>query len=292
MKSINILRLLSSIFLLSTISCKENIDINTSDSPPQIVIYGYISTDTTQHQIRISRSAGFFSTARPEGVSNADVSITSGEKAFPLVESTEEPGLYLTSPDVYGISGETYTLHVSTDFYGSGRKEKYEASSLLPFASRPDSIKIMPSPLAKNFLQVLLWGETPAENDINFISIHLFRNGIIVNDSLRGISTADDQFVADKYIKGVPIFMLNQERDRYKLASGDTLTLQLSSITRDYASFISSAQWESHGSVPLFGGPPANIQTNISCTSNPEILSISGFFTAFSIRRTSMIYTE
>ena len=112
-----------SALLLGLWACEERMDISTEASSPRLVIYGSITTDTTQHAIRITRSAGYFSTDRPECISHASVSIRHEGGTFALEESPEEPGLYLTSPDVSGREGETYTLHVALDFDGNGHTE-------------------------------------------------------------------------------------------------------------------------------------------------------------------------
>lgn len=279
-----------SFLLLTLSSCRERIDIHTDDSPPRLVIYGYITTDTIQHAIRITRSTGYFVTTKPEGISQAAVSISSDDgTVFPLTESPGDPGLYLTSPDVYGIPGRTYTLHASLDFYGDGVTRDYEASSYLPFPATLDSAAISPSPALDDFLQVLIWGNLPEESSNNF-SIHLFRNDTLVNDSLRGFQIFQDDYVVNKHFEAIPAFMLDQKDDDEKLSHGDSLTVQMESVTSDYATFIQNAQQELFGSVPLFAGPPANVETNIRCLSSDPKPEISGFFTAYSKHSVSTIY--
>jgi len=267
-------------FLFS--SCMERTEINTDTSPQRVVIYGYISTDTTQQAIRITRSESYFATTKPEGISQATVSIGSDDgDVFQLNESPDDPGLYLTSPNVYGIPGKTYTLHASLDFYGDGKTEVYEATSYLPFPATLDSTAITPAPAMDNTLQVLIWGSLPEESSGNF-SFHLFRNGIAMNDSLRRFQIMQDEYVATKKLAALPVSLLNQDRDREKLSLGDTLTVEIESITSDYATFIQNAQDELRGPIPLFGGPPANVETNIRCISSDSKPEISGFFTAYS----------
>jgi hypothetical protein len=270
-------------------SCTERIDINTGDSPPRLVIYGYITTDTTQHAIRITRSTSYFATSQPEGISNATVSISSDNEVFELKESPDEPGLYLTLSDVYGTSGKTYTLRASLDFHGNGTIEEFEAISYLPFPATLDSAAAIPFPVVKNHLQVLIWGKLPEESSNNF-SFHLYRNGTAINDSLKDFNIAQDDYIETKEIKSLPVFFLDQENDRYRLLSGDTLAVQVSSITSEYATFIENAISELRGTIPLFGGPPANIGTNIRCLSPESKTGISGFFTAYSIRRTVTVH--
>jgi hypothetical protein len=280
------------LFVLSILSaCNERITINTEDSPPRLVIYGYITTDSMQHSIRITRSTGFFSTSKPIGVSHAEVRITSPGEEFVLVESSQEPGLYLTQTSVAGRIGETYTLHVSLDFDGDGRLEEYESVSYLPPAAIVDSVAVQPSSITffDDLLEVVIWGKLPNEEK-NTFSFHLYRNGKLVNDSLQGFFTENDDYIPGKDIIALPIFYLDQEDEHSKLKPGDYVTVQIEGITREYATFITNAQSELYGSDPLFSGPPANIETNIrSLVLNPDIL-ISGFFTAYSMNRASMIY--
>jgi len=285
-----ILLFVTSIVLLSLMSCREQIEINTKDSPPRVVIYGYITTDTTQQAIRITRSTGYFVTTKPEGISQATVSINSDDnEVFSLRESPEDPGLYLTSPGIYGLPGKTYTLHVTLDFYGDGNTEAYEATSYLPFPATLDSAAVMPSSIMNNFLQVLIWGNLPDESSNNF-SFNLFRNGIAMNDSLRRFQVVQDDYLVGKKLTALPVFQLDPDRDNQKISLGDTITVQVESLTSDYATFIQNAQKELRGPIPLFGGPPANVETNITCVSSGLSPGISGFFTAYSKNSTATIY--
>ena len=272
------------------VACTERIDINTETSPPRLVIYGYITTDTTQQAISITRSTGYFDTAKPKGISHATVSINSdGGDVFPLSESTETPGLYLTSPDVYGIPGKTYTLHATLDFDGTGEMETYESTSYLPFPATLDAAMVGHSNILSDYLQVLVWGELPEESSGNF-SFHLFRNGVAINDSLRGFRIMTDEYIVNKKFTAISIFQLNQKDDNEKLSIGDTIVVQVESLTSEYATFIDNARTELRGPVPLFGGPPANIETNIQSLSPNSKTGISGFFTAYSKSSTGMIY--
>jgi len=289
-KYFNYILFVAGILLLSLFSCRERIDINTEASPPRVVIYGYITTDTTQQTIRITRSTGYFATTQPEGISHATVSINSDDnEVFSLSESPDDPGLYLTSPDVYGIPGKTYTLHAALDFYGDGNTEEYEATSYLPYPATLDSAAVTPSSIMNKFLQVLIWGNLPDESSNNF-SFQLFRNGIAMNDSLRNFQVVQDDYIVGKKLTAIPVFQLNPDRDDEKLSLGDTVTVQVESITADYATFIQNAQEELRGPIPLFGGPPANVETNITCVSSGLSPGISGFFTAYSKSRTTTVY--
>ncbi|MDR1937505.1 MAG: DUF4249 domain-containing protein [Tannerellaceae bacterium] len=275
--------------LAGLFSCEERISIQTDASAPRLVIYGYITTDTLRHGVRITRSSDYFSTDKPEGISHATVSIRHKEDVFTLNESSLEQGYYQTEANVSGQAGETYTLHVSLDFDGDGQVEDYEASSVLPPVAELDSIAVRPSTLFDHFLEVLIWGRLP-EQDENHFSFHLYRDSYLVNDSLRGFSINNDEFLSTKDIVGFPAFYLNQRRESSVLRPGSMITFQIEGITREYGAFILNAQSEARGSTPMFSAPPANLETNIRSLSPSSGIRVSGFFTAFSKNKISMIY--
>jgi hypothetical protein len=277
--------LLSVSFAIILPSCEERININTDASEPRPVIYGYITTDTMRHSVSITRSSDYFSTAAPEGISGAAVVIRQGEESYSMTESTSEPGVYQTD-SMAGQVGRTYTLHVTMDFDGDGQAEEYTAESMLPPVSQLDSIAVQKSAISNHHLEVLVWGRLP-EQEENHFNFRLYRNNVIVNDSLQGFSVGDDSFIQRKTIEGIPAFYLSQERESSTLAPGDLITLQIDGITSEYAGFINDAQSERRGSIPMFGGPPANVETNIRSLSG---IRASGFFSAYSINRVSMYY--
>ncbi|MDR2533927.1 MAG: DUF4249 domain-containing protein [Tannerellaceae bacterium] len=276
--------------LLALSSCEERINISTDDSAPGLVIYGYIATDSASHPIRITRSAGYFAETPPQGVSGAEaVIVSSGGERYQLTESAGEPGLYLTEPGVCGKVGETYTLRVSVNVDGNG-PEHFEASSTLPPAPTIDSIGFAPFTAHDRILQVLLWGRTPQTSHVNYFSSHLYLNGALYNDSLGGFRISNDQFLVSNEIKAVPLFFLNQERNRSRLSPGDTVTVRLEGIPADYADFLTNAGNELRGSNPIFDGPPANVPSNVRSLSEGSETLVLGFFAAYSTTALSAVY--
>ena len=277
--------------LLVFASCQERMNVSTEDSAPGLVIYGYITTDTTAHSIRITRSSGYFAETAPQGISGAGVSISTPSRTYPLSESASDPGLYQTSPDVYGEIGESYTLRISVDFGGKGQREDFEATTLLPPPPTIDSISFAPFTAHDRILQVMAWGRMPETTGVNYFNSRLFINGKLYNDSLGGFRISNDQYLATgREIRGLPIFFLNQDRDRSKLTPGDTVTVELEGITAEYATFIDNAQDENRGSNPMFSGPPANVPGNIRSVANNSATLVLGFFGARSKTATSVVY--
>ena len=284
LKHIIIISLLS----LCAVSCTERIDISTDASESHLVIYGYITTDTMQHAVNITRSSGYFATTRPQGVSNATVTISGGGEVFALTESAEA-GVYLTDANVYGIEGQTYTLNVSLDFDNDGQPEQYDASSYLPHAAQFDSIRLQVSTDYKDEIDIRIFGRLSIDKDC-YYSFHAFRNDMPLTDSLSLFMLTDGSLVGTDIMVDVACYFLDQTKEKTKLAYGDRIRLRLNVLTREYGSFLTNAQSEVFGSIPLLSGPPANVQTNIRCTSGNARSDISGFFSAYSGKECSTVW--
>jgi hypothetical protein len=91
----------------------------------------------------------------------------------------------------------------------------------------------------------------------------------------------DDKFINGTYANGTSIYFLDQSSEYERLVAGDTVTVELNSLGKEYFNFLQEAQAELRGSNPLFSGPPANVKGNIS---NGAI----GFFSAYSVSRASV----
>jgi hypothetical protein len=277
--------------LAALFACEERINIRVRESAPGLVVYGYVTTDTMAHAVRISRSSGYFAETPPEGIAGASVSITIAGQKYELVESASEQGLYLTAPDVYGLVGEICTLRVSVDFLGNGRTELFEAVSELPPAPTVDSVAFATLPGFERFLAVLGWGRLPETGATNYFNSHLYINGVLYNDSLSNFMIDDDRFFdASQEINGIPLFFLNRDERYGKLRQGDTVTVQLDGITPEYADFLNNIRRETTGTAPLFAGPPANVRSNIRCLSEGSTTLVLGFFTAYSKNAKSAVF--
>jgi hypothetical protein len=282
------------LMMIAFASCTERIDIKTDDAPPRLVIYGYITTDTMKHSIRITRSAGYFTTESPEGISHAMVTISDNDgKVIPLAENDTVPGLYQTAADVYGEEGKTYTLDVALDFDGNHVPEHYQSSAYLTYINHIDSIDLKPSTIFKSRVEVLLYAQDLPEE--NFYSIFVAINDSVVNSTINRFFIMDDVLFNGQYMPGVPCYYLNQNPDHEGrtgeiLRIGDKVTLNINAISKEYAIYIGQVQSQIRGSNPIFGGPPANVGTNIRCIDGD--IPVSGFFTAFPSRYASTVVKE
>ncbi|MBN1339930.1 MAG: DUF4249 family protein, partial [Bacteroidales bacterium] len=92
-------------------------------------------------------------------------------------------------------------------------------------------------------------------------------------------------WVNGNYTNGVAVYYLFPDNGPdEEVLPGDTITLKMSSITKEYYRFIFELQDQTFEyRNPLFSGPPANITTNISNGG-------CGFFAAYSVSYASTVY--
>lgn len=290
MKNIKIQIIILSVFLLSVIAfgCTENIDdIHLDSTRPRLVVEGYISTDTMRHMVKLSKMGDALKKDPIQFISNALITISDGTKTFSLTEDQTQKGTYFTAPDVFGIPGRNYTLLIkNVDINNDKVMEEYTAQSLLKRLNPVDSIHLIYNNSNPHFMgwSVNLYSMDPG-NGRNFYLIKILKNNHLLTDSIFKYSIADNNSFEGKYFDGFPVYNLREDRKDEKLTPGDTITVEMFGITEDYYSFISSYISDYYPKVPIFSGPSANIPTNIK-----PIDDAVGIFTAYSIKRKSVIY--
>jgi hypothetical protein len=274
-----------SIMFVLLCKCTERIDIEVDSTYARLVVEGYVTTDTMQHSVRLTKTSDYFYNRPAIPVTEAIVSIDDGSEVFTLDENPLIPGEYLTVSDFHGIPGKKYTLMISqVDINDDGYMEEYSATSELHPVNSIDSVKLeLLESTYFSIYQVLVYAWDPPEK--NFYAFKVYKNGMLLTDSLSNLIVQDDVFFNGNYTYGIPSQFLDQQREDEKVNPGDTITFELNGITEDYYTFVIEAQSEIFYHTPLFSGPPANISTNIS---NGAI----GFFTAYSIDRCSTVLTS
>lgn len=264
------------------VACSERMEIDVKEAPLQLAIYGHITTDTTQHAITVMQSSNYFSNTPPEGISGAIVTISDGDTIVALSENPSEKGVYQTSPDVFGVEGKTYTLKVIAEF--NGVTAEYEATSYLPYSVSVDSIALRESDVAGfTNLEALLYGRLP-ESRNNYLRIRAYKNETLsLNDKLSDFKIIVSENRDVKEIDGVVCMTFSTGSSKStNIEKDDQITFYVASITKEYADYVQNAQAELVGSIPIFSGPPANVQTNIKAKNASEKAPVCGFFTAYS----------
>lgn len=260
---------------LLAVACTEKINIKLDTTYTRLVVDGHIRSDTGVYSVNLMRSADYFSNAPAPREVNAVVSLTDGTNTYPLTETVPGvSGVYNTDAKFAGTIGKDYTLNITLAEKIAGTTQ-YTASSQLIGVTRLDSIQAVFRPdIGKDgHWLVKLFAQDPPGRK-NYYMINLYRNNKLWTDTITKVSVSDNQFFAGNYIDGIDVFFINNTNKWETLFPGDTITMELSAITKEYYDFINQVK-QAGISIPIFTGPPANVEGNIS---NNGI----GFFAAYS----------
>lgn len=275
----NLTYIFAVVLLLS--SCTERIEIELDSTYERLVVEGHITTDTTTHWVRLTHSKDYYSGDPVKEISNAEVYLSDGSNTLELVESTENPGYYNTPDDFYGIPGTYYDIEINLP-EKIGESSSYSAQSELRPVGPIDSIQVVYNEDWEGY-EVRIYAWEPPTTD--WYIFQVLKNGILLTDTIDEFWTSDDRFFNGNYTNGITVGFLDANNEEEKPQEGDTITLKMSGITKDYYNFIIQLQDQTFEyRNPLFSGPPANVITNI-----PEA---TGFFAAYSTTYSSVVYHE
>ncbi|HDO28242.1 MAG TPA: DUF4249 domain-containing protein [Bacteroidetes bacterium] len=269
--SVRLLLLASVAFYLQ--SCTERIDIKTDVEFQKLAVEGNI---TPEHQyVKLQKTSGYFSQEAPPAIDNATVSISSGGNVYLLNENPEEPGTYVPDDTLPTAPGTDYKLTIDLPEPVGGERH-FESETVMPTLNVVvDSIRVIYRGDFEHWIIKLYAYEPPGPD---YYMFNALRNDTILTDSLSRIGITDDRLVDGMYLPGIYVLFFNKD----ELAIGDTVTLLLSGISKDYFRFLDEAQQELQPNVPFFSGPPANVRSNIN---NGAL----GYFSAYSSIHTSTI---
>jgi hypothetical protein len=263
-------------------SCTEKIDIELDESYARLVVEGSITTDTTSHLIKLTRSTSYFYPEQAPGVSGAVLTIDNGSDIITLSET--EPGVYATPEDYHGLPGREYILSIKLS-EPIGGFDNYTASSYMNNPAPLDSIKaVFRSDWGPDgFYEITCYVQD--STSVDFYMFNVLKNGELMSDTLNKVFVTDDRFYNGNYTNGIGIGYLNQSYERQRVNPGDVLAIESARITEEYFRFVTQLQMQSGFQSPLFSGPPSNIKGNIS---NGGI----GFFATYPVSYTSTIAGE
>lgn len=251
------------IALLALEACTERIDIDLDQQQyARLVVEGSISTDTTAHLVSLTKTSDYFSNQPPDPVSNATVRIYNDSEEYILEEKPGKSGQYYTDYGVYGTVGREYHLEISLEEEIGGSKY-YEASSKIYPINQLDSIGLEFYDWGpEGFWEVKCYVWDPPTTD--YYMFHIYKNGRLVNDTVTDVFVVDDILYNGNYTNGIGVGYFNQDQENEKLDPGDLVTLRVSRITKEYTDFLWNIQEEVSYQTPLFSGPPANVEGNVS----------------------------
>lgn len=267
------------IFILA--SCTERIEIELDSTYERLVVEGHITTDTTTHWVRLTHSKDYYSGDPVTGVQGAEVILHYENESLELTENSSRPGYYETPSDFYGSFETVYSLEIHLK-EKIGEVSDYTADCQLRPVGTIDSIQVEYYEDWNGYVVKIFAWEPPSTDWYIF---QVLKNGVLLTDTIDEFWTSDDRFFNGNYTNGIEVGYLSADDPAEKPEPGDTITLKMSGITKDYYNFIIQLQDQtSEYRNPLFSGPPANVLTNIE--------NATGFFAAYSTTYSSTIFNE
>ena len=265
-------------------ACTERVDIDLEEAgDPLLVVFAEITDEPKAQAVYLSLTAPYFENSELPVVSGAEVYLSDGDEEIQLIESLEESGTYLTADNYAGVPGKTYTLRIeNVDANGDGVVESYGAQSVMNSVPPVDGVSVTYNDRWDGW-EVELYSQEPGETE-DFYLFKVYKNGELYTDSLQNYWVTDDKFFNGNAVEG-PIVQYFDEDNDEMVVDGDTVTLEMAAITKEYYDFINGVLAEVSTKVPIFSGPSANPEGNIS---NGAL----GFFSAQAISRGSTIYKE
>ena len=276
---------------LITFSCTEPISLTNDGMDPMMVITCILTDTLSEHyahqilmenHVLIQKTTHFFGDQVIEYIEDAKVWLNS-------------ESLLMSGPGVYSLKGfqplpgETYTLEIHYDINEDGIDEIFTSSTTMPQECHLDSVALYPLFEGRSdYLAALVLffkgnsGENyygaRLNNDVSdrFFSSRLLRYSLFQFDMFFGESTYKrlpmDWFISHE--------MSYDNDSKYHIYAGDTLSVTLESLSKEYHRFLKVARDELNLNNPLFSGPSSNVPSNISGGA----LGIFGAYTSSSAK--------
>lgn len=279
------------LFFLTTAlfsACTEDITIKTDNSAPVLVVYGTLTDQLKKQEIQLSSSSGYFDTEANLRISGATVTLQEDSnnvvRTYNLIEDSSKAGIYKTEQPMAGSPGWKYTLTVVTDFDKDGKVETYEAETVMEHLTPLDSINITKEKKGEyTYFSLNMSAQDQANVDDYYLCKYQINDSVY--SKISKYIPFEDTSLDGQYVSNLSIWFFNDINDKSKFSddeiedmvfmeSGDKVIAEIDRISKGYYDFLRQCQSEINGSNPMFGGPPANISTNLSNGAR-------GYFTAY-----------
>ncbi|HEX2921260.1 MAG TPA: DUF4249 domain-containing protein [Bacteroidales bacterium] len=260
--------LLATGFFTSCNELEEEIQWDIETAPEMLVVESVITNELKNQSVKLTLSRPYFDRAKPAAVSGAIMKLTEGTNVYSLIESSENPGVYISEVEFRGEPLKTYALKINLPEKVNGLLE-YSAISTMPEGIDLDSagfyIFKMPEfnlgeaedgeEVDSTILGVYFFGNEP-ESDDNFYINKVFRNDIPLQKSSKEYLIYPDDNRNGEY-SYMNAFICN-------IAEGDKITFQVLSIEKGFYKFLEGViNSEQSGGMGSISGPPANAVGNI-----------------------------
>ena len=261
--------LLISLLTVFLFSCIEEVEWETEDYKELLVVEGSFTDEYKRHKIILTKTSDYFSGEKTPAVKGADVTINSDSGTIQFVESSEEPGVYVTKKPVAGTVGKEYTLNIILKKPINNEIE-YSATEKMKPGVDLDSIQAIlydnPVYTKENqnpdmdslMIDVSLFWKTPPVTD-NYYRVQLY-----LKDSLKN-STIDNYsiFEGSEELRNTPVSNIYFFKN---FQPKDTVVLENCSVSEEYYEYFNGLKNITNQEDDQFfdmSGPPANAVGNI-----------------------------
>lgn len=283
-------------FVLSSMlymSCEDPIEVDNGFETSQLVIDAWVNNNLGETQIiDITLSQDYFDNRLPDGINDADVSITTSADTY--VFNSIGDGRYSWTPaadESLGEVGDAFTLNVDYD------GETYTSTTELNPAPEIDSISIFFEDEAfgadEGLFAELYARDLPGKGNTYWVKS--YRNDTLLNKPQELNIIYDATFDAGTDIDGTTFirplrFAVNALDDDglpRNLEAGETVKCEIHSISNDAFRFLQIVQEQTtNGDNSIFALPVANSNGNIFDSSGERVLGVFNVAQITSLEKT------
>jgi hypothetical protein len=262
-------------------SCEKDVILDLSDMEGRyLIVEANIDDSRVRQMVRLYRSSSYYDPEKGLPVSNAVISISDGEFDYYFTEPESERNqgnYYNIDMSAEMVTGKEYHLTVRNE----GRI--YTASSILNPVPDVDSVSLRVNMLSR----IGIINETLVDIFIHYENLPYRGNyyliNLYINDNIQTFTPSQKTVVSDESMDSYASLYVRSFR-RSDLKSGDKITVELRSISKEQYNFYTDFFMQSELSGnPFAGAPPANVPTNLSEGAR-------GFFQVSSVATASKIF--
>lgn len=275
--------------MLAFLSCQDVIDIETPDRAVSLVVEGKV-TNTMGTTAKVSLTASYFNQGATPVVNDANVQLLENGAVVSVLSRDTIDGGYRSAFN--GVVGNDYEIRVevpnnsSSGFRASTWQSKPERLSrvfdLDSFNIRTLNRTTTPNVFEEGDYALVYFQEPEGRGDY-------YRWRIWENDSLftQTLFTFDDEFIDGGYFGGafLPGFVyfgaINEP--------GDSLGIEVTSISKEYSTFLNLIGEQSFQVGGPFAAPPAAVIGNIYNVDDPDEFGF-GYFIASAVSSGGITY--
>ena len=250
-------------------SCQKVIDVNLNETEKKYVIEGILTDQAGQCGVTITETKNFDEDNNFSTISGASVSITDNSTGI-TTSLSEEPGGKYRHATLAGITGRSYTLHVSIN------GNIFTSTSTIPQLVNMDTIYVTNDNWFDGKAIKLANIEYDDPKGIpNYYKFVRYLNGV---KTKRIFNNNDD--LTDGRHTTTTLFIDGSDTDNDKLESGDTVKIDMLCIDASVYKYWYSLEQSSTGETQ--SAAPTNPVTNISGGA-------LGYFSAHTCQTKTMI---